>query len=168
LIVKSAEEVIKEFIEAYNRNPKGWHFLFGYDSKGRLNIYIGNKNEDSIWVILTEPHWGIGARIDDTNIEKFVKEKEIEFGLRQVPNVLAKSIMKELVEFNEITPKTKEKIIEIVKNYPPRKESELKGGIILQGPSLYMPRIETIDEKIAKEMQKKFEEELRKRLTYIG
>jgi hypothetical protein len=40
--------------------------------------------------------------------------------------------------------------------------------MILQGPSLYVPNIETLDRKITKKMQKKFEEELRKRLTYIG
>jgi hypothetical protein len=94
LIVKPAEEVIKEFVEAYNRNPKGWHFLFGYDSKGRLNIYIGNKNENSVWTLLTEQHWGIGARIDNVNIGNFVKEKKLEFGLRQLPSALAKNIIK--------------------------------------------------------------------------
>jgi len=116
LIFKSAKEIIKEFIEAYNRNQRGWHLFFGFDRKGRLNIYIGNKNEDSVWGILTEPHWGIGARIDDVNIEKFAREKEIEFGLRQLPSKLAKNVIEELVRYSEITPKAKEEIIEVIKN----------------------------------------------------
>lgn len=57
---------IKEFLKAYNRSPKGLHILCGYDKNYRLNIYIGNKREDFVWVILMEPHFGVGTRIDNT------------------------------------------------------------------------------------------------------
>jgi len=168
-MIKTREKIIKEFLEAYNKNPRGWHFLYGFDKERRLNIYIGNENEDSVWAIITEPHFGIGARIDDTNIEKFLRERWVEFGLRKVPKKLAKKMFRELLEYGNLSERTIGMISEMLKEYLPRDMKIMKEcGLIGIGPYFLIPHIETIDERITSELGREFEERLGKRVGYIA
>lgn len=174
-MVKSIEKIIEEFREAYNRNPRNWHVLVGYDRQRRLNIYIGQGGEDSIWVILTEPHFGLGERIDDINISELVDSK-ITFGLRRMPDKLAEKMKNELLEYHVIKEKTIEKIKECMIRYPPLKEKEASGNTIVQGPLITLPPEYDIDERIKnkillgikEKLKKKFEKEIVKRYKYLG
>ena len=174
-MVESIEKVIEEFREAYNRNPRNWHVLVGYDKQRRLNIYIGQREENSIWVILTEPHFGLGERVDDINISELVDSK-ITFGLRRIPNNLAEKMKKELLEYNVIKEKTMEEVKEYMIKYPPLKEKEVSGNTIVQGPLITLSPEYDIDERIRnkilstvkEKLRKKFEGEIIKRYKYLG
>jgi hypothetical protein len=165
MIVKSSKEIIKEFLEAYNRDPRGWHVLYGFDKNSRLNIYIGKKSENSVWAILTEPHFGIGMRIDDINIEEFFR-KEKEFGLRQISESLGEKIINDFFEYGRLLPVTIKKLMEEVEN-PPKTIKELnKSKFVIWGPYVKIP-IETVDERIASKLESEFMKKLRERLKYI-
>jgi hypothetical protein len=165
MIVKSSKEIIEEFLEAYNRDPKGWHVLYGFDKESRLNLYIGKKNENSIWAILTEPHFGVGMRIDDTNIEEFFK-KESEFGLRQISASLGERILKDFFEYGTLTATTAKRLIEETKTRPRTVEELEKAKFVATGPYVKIS-IQTVDERIRSKLQLEFKKRLKERLSYI-
>lgn len=166
--IKSSEEIIKEFLEAYNRDPRGWHVLYGFDKNSRLNIYIGKKGEDSVWAILTEPHFGVGARIDDVNIEEFYRKEGEEFGLRQISEGLEEKVIKELSEYGRLLPATRKALNEELKK-PAKMVKELgKAKLIVVGPYAITHVDERIKEKIGEELEIEFEEKLKERLKYIA
>lgn len=174
-MIKSIEKIIEEFRRAYNRNPKNWHVLIGYDKQKRLNVYIGQREENSIWVVLTEPHFGLGERIDDINISELVDNK-ITFGLRKIPDNLAEKMKKELLEYYTVSEKTMEMVKKYMMRNPPLKEKEALGNIVVQGPLITLPPDYDIDKRIqnkllldAKEdLKKKFEKEIVRRYNYLG
>jgi len=173
MIIKPSKEIIKEVLEAYNRDPRGWHVLYRVDKSSRLNIYIGKKSEDSVWAILTEPHFGIGARIDDINIEEFYRKEGEEFGLRPIPEGLGESVIKEFFEHERLSSTTIKMLREELKK-PPKKMKELgKAKLILVGPSNRITHIderikEKIGEKVLSKLESKFEKRLKERLKYIA
>jgi hypothetical protein len=174
-VIKPMRKIIKEFREAYNKNPRNWHILAGYDKQGRLNIYIGKRDENSIWVVLTEPHYGLGGRIDDVNITELVDER-IGFGLRKIPDNLFKRMKDELLEYSRISDKTRRSLKEYMERTPPLREKEVSGKLVLQGPFTVLSPEYSIDKRIqnkflldAKErLRKRLEEEIIRRYRYIG
>lgn len=174
-MVKPVEEIVDEFRKAYNRNPSGWHILIGYDKRRRLNIYIGQRDVDSVWIILAEPHFGLGKKINDVNISELVEGK-ISFGLRTIPNNLAKRMRNELLEYHRISEKTRKMVKECMLRNKPLREKEISDNWVVQGPVITMSPEYSIDERIRskflfntiEELSKRFEKEVVKRYRYLG
>ncbi len=174
-VIKPIEKIIKEFREAYNKNPRNWYVLAGYDKQGRLNIYIGRRDENSIWIVLTEPHYGVGGRIDDMNISELADEG-ISFGLRKIPDNLVKRMKNELLEYGRISDETEKVLEKYMERSPPIREKEASGKWVLQGPFTALSPEYSVDERIrnkvllnAKErLRKKLEKEIIRRYKYIS
>ncbi len=164
MIFKTVDEIIREFEEAYERKQVGWHILYGFDSWGRLNIYILD-DRGSGWALILEPHFGLGAKVERVNLGSISKIDSLGFGFRRLSKELFKRIIREMREYGRLSEET----MNLIKKNPPLKKSELRldEGILI-GPYLYHPKIESVDDRIASKLRERFEEEIKKRYRYIG
>jgi len=163
MIVRSIESILKDFRKAYNKRQKGWHVLYGYDRYGKLNIYIGNKELNIGWVIISEPHQQLGAVVKSSNFINLFKDDEFSFGFRQVPKEISKEILKNLLRKRVID----KKLFNIIKRYPPVKFDEIKEGPIFIGPYKYHPSIESVDDRIMSRLREEFERKIREKYRYL-
>lgn len=161
---KGIEEALSEFERAYEKKQLGWHVLYGYDSFGRLNVYILDSHGNG-WVLVMEPHFGLSARVERVNVGDLSKVDTIGFGFRKLSRDLFKRIVEEMRRYGRLTDATL-KLIE--KKAPIPKDQFKRGDSVLIGPYIYYPGIESLDERISRKLREKFEEEVRRRYGYIG
>lgn len=164
MIFKSVKEILKEFERAYERKQYGWHIFYGYDRYGRLNIYIVNES-GSGWTLMMDPHFGVGAKIRRINIDDLIELDKVGFGLRKLDKKLFDRIIYEMKKYGNLRKET----IDLIKSKPIVKRSEIKRlDKLLVGPYVYYPAIESIDERINRELRKRFLEEFKLRYKYIA
>jgi len=164
MIIRSIKSILYEFRKAYNKRQEGWHVLYGYDKYGRLNIYIGNKDLNIGWIIISEPHQQLGAVVKSSNFMSLFRDDEFSFGFRQVPKEISREILKNLLRKKTVD----KNILNIIRRYPPIKFDEFREGPIFIGPYKYHPSIESVDDRIMSRLREEFEKKIREKYRYLG
>jgi hypothetical protein len=161
--IKTVDEIIKEVMRKYNRNPKEWKVFAGKDKNGYYDLLITHKSQ--IWLIKSEQinpfKWvGYGVKQSIENDEKIKKFPSFQFGFRP----LSQKKIEELSETLEDREKMSEFILKLL-NTQPKPIHEIKSPLVVQGPIVYSSKpLEIISEE-QKRLSNKLKEEL-ERLIY--
>ncbi|MEM1545076.1 MAG: hypothetical protein QXY40_02365 [Candidatus Methanomethylicia archaeon] len=126
----------KEFMENYNKNPRGWRVLSGKARDGYYNLYIVNFSTGDAYVLKFDSPFklrpvGVGfkAKIDDLNIQGI---KTYEYGFRPLSSSLFRKVM-EAIRLREFPILIGDEIRKIL-NIEPKPTSEVAGKPTIEGP----------------------------------
>ncbi|MEM3653727.1 MAG: hypothetical protein QW723_03335, partial [Candidatus Bathyarchaeia archaeon] len=158
--IKTVDEILKEVIKRYNKDPKEWKVFVGKDRSGHYDLLITHKSQ--IWLIKGEqinPFKWIGYGIEQSieNDEKIKKFPSFQFGFRPLP----KEKIEELSKIIEDHEKMNEFILNLL-NTQPKPIHEIKSPLVVQGPIVYSSKpLEIISEEQRK-LSNKLKDELEK------
>lgn len=153
--IKRAEEIKKEIIQKYDKQPEGWYAFVGRDSENYLqSLFIKN---DKLWIIKefpVNPYKTIGVGVKRISEKEEVKKfkNKLEFGLRPIITEQIECLLRG--DYSVIT--------EILKNQPLSSEKCHSFPAILGGPFSMFSEREFISKK-----QKKLDMKLRKKLREL-
>jgi len=152
------EEIRREILKKYNKNPRRWQVLFGKDERGFFNFLILNPTE--IWQIKLDTIYGkplaVGGRIENEALR--LPYKMMSFGFRKVGKKLMRKIMRDMMELGRISRES----IEAINKIQPVPYGSIR-GIGLEGPIINLPKLSYISEK-QRELDLRLSTELRRML----
>lgn len=95
--IKSAEDILKEIMEGYNRKPKGWQIAL--DLRGN-SLVLGPTEGYALKMMMIGPgeNLGIGAKIDHVDDLRRQMGSDYSCGLRPVGGELARELFSALAE----------------------------------------------------------------------
>ncbi|MDI9644949.1 MAG: hypothetical protein QFX35_07005 [Candidatus Verstraetearchaeota archaeon] len=155
--ISTAEEIIKEITERYNKRPIGW--LMASDPKGNAVIAgpdVGYRLK--FMMISPTESIGYGARFDSNEVSALI-DTGFQFGFRPVPSTIMKKILTDMPDVEKAT-----LIRQILADAPVPLETEhFQGAGVLGGPLLHHPDLRLIsarqrelDAKISLEVEREF------------
>ena len=175
LEIKSAEDVVKEILEGYNRRPKGWQIasdhigntlVLGPDIGFRLKMMMINPTENI----------GVGVRVDDVEELRRNLGSSMSCGFRGLSRGAAREFFSSLRMAQEESGRQ-----EILRNLlqvepvPTWKLQPRHLGAIFSGPYIAHPDLRMIsrkqselDEKLAREVDKSFRAKYPMRASMFG
>ncbi len=155
--------VEKEFMESYNKNPRGWRVLSGRARDGYYNLYIMNFNTGDAYVLKFDSPFklqpiGVGfkTRIDDLNIQDI---KIYEYGFRPLSNSLFRKVM-EVIRLRNRPILIGDEVRKIL-SIEPKPISEVIGKLAIEGPLMVIRNPNVISLKQI-ELEYKLRSELEK------
>lgn len=132
----SIDRIEREFMEKYNRNPRGWHVLSSKGRDGYYNLYIVNFSTGDAYVLKFDSPFklhpvGVGfkARIDDLIIRD---TKTYEYGFRPLSNSLFRKVM-EMIKLRESPILIGNEVRKIL-SIEPKPISEVTDKPVIEGP----------------------------------
>ncbi|MEM3061159.1 MAG: hypothetical protein QW265_01980 [Candidatus Bathyarchaeia archaeon] len=158
--IKTADEIMKEVMKKYNKDPKEWKVFAGKDRAGYYDLVITHKSQ--IWLIKSEQinpfKWvGYGVKQSVESEEKIDKFSPFQFGFRP----LSKRKIEELLENLNGPEKTNEFVLKLL-NTQPKPIHEIKSPLVVQGPIVYSSKpLEIISEE-QRRLDNKLKNELEK------
>jgi len=95
LDVRSADEVLKEILEGYNRRPNEWQIALDYRGN---SLFIGPEKGYMIKSMMIGPqeNLGVGVRLEDTEGVRSTLAPTAPSGLRPMGKELAQKVLSEL------------------------------------------------------------------------
>ena len=165
------EDVFKEFIRKYDRNPKGWSFFVGQSPSFWDVLIIG---PDETWQLKVDTIFkpkplALGVRFEEKPSIKIPKEAlanmpNIPYGFRPLPVLTIKSLVRK-VESQQLKPEDAVKeLINHLRNVQPKPVAELTPRVPTAiGPHLMLPELSFTSEK-HRELSLKLEDELKRLL----
>lgn len=144
--MRTAEEVRREIVRRYDKDPTDWNVFFSTDRRGYHNIITVHRGQ--MWLVKEEainPYKSVGFGLK-TKLDSEIPAKKLSpypFGLRPVQEDQAKQII-QAFEGGEDTGN----IITRILDSKPWPASEIRTPMILQGPMLQIPRgVEILSEQ---------------------
>lgn len=138
--VRDFEETVEEFFASYDKRPRGWRVLRGFDEGGFYTAYIVNVETGELFVLKVDSPYkarplGVGAASTLGDIDK-LREKlgPYDFGIRPLREKDVQSIRK-VVEKRDapiLTTKEAKSLLKV----PPVSRSAIPSGVkaLLEGP----------------------------------
>lgn len=167
----SPDDVFKEFLRKYERNPKGWSFLVGRSLSFWDILIIGPEDAWQLKVdtIFKPKPFALGVKLKEEPQLKLPPETlegtlNISYGFRPLPTTIIKSLVGK-IKNQQIKPEdvTRE-LLNHLKNVQPKPGRFLPVGTpVAVGPHVILPQLNFSSEK-QKELNLKLENELRKLL----
>lgn len=163
------DRIEKEFMEEYNKNPRGWRVLSSRARDGYYNLYVVNFNTGDAYILKFDSPFklqpiGVGfkARIDDLNIQGV---RTYEYGFRPLNRELLRKVIKsiKLREHPLLIGDEVKKILSI----EPKPISEVAGKPAVEGPLMIIRNPEAISLKQI-ELEYKLRSELEKLMFRKG
>jgi len=160
--IKEDEEILKEILEEYNRDPEGWK-VSGARKGSRVDFYI-SKGE-KFWQLKSEiinPYKkiGVGGKIKS----KEELDHDINFGWRPLTRKQMRRIIRELRIEGKVSYSTMKEILQI----SPRSFFEIDEDYIFQGPiAFYNKPLQNLSRN-QKKLDLKLTQELNKLVFYNG
>jgi hypothetical protein len=165
----SIDNIEREFMEKYNKNPRGWHVLSSRARDGYYNLYIVNFNTGDAYVLKFDSPFklrpvGVGfkARIDDLIIRD---AKTYEYGFRPLSNSLFRKVM-EMVRLREPPILIGDEVRRIL-SIEPKPIGEIAGKPVVEGPLMVVRNPNAISLKQI-ELEYKLRSELEKLMFKRG
>ena len=161
--IRSAEEILKEILEGYNRRPNGWQIAS--DHRGN-SVFIGPGKAYMIKTMMINPqeNLGVGVKLEDADGLRGALGPTAPSGFRPMGRDLAQRVLTELSLEREGTPR--EQLIDRILSIEPVPTWELEregvGGIV-GGPYMAHPDLRMIsraqselDQRLGRELQNLF------------
>jgi hypothetical protein len=159
--MKSANDVKKEIVTRYDKDPKNWQMYVGRDRRGHYDLLV-THNSDA-WVIKEEQinpskFVGFGVKTRREKLDLMLKENPNSFGIRSVSGQQIDKLTHAL--------KNKESVKDIlskIMSSTPIRPQEIQGPLVFQGPIMYSSKpMSSISEQ-----QRKLDIKLRKELENL-
>jgi hypothetical protein len=159
--MKSANDVKKEIVTRYDKDPKNWQMYVGRDRRGHYDLLV-THNSDA-WVIKEEQinpskFVGFGVKTRREKLDLMLKENPNSFGIRSVSGKQIDKLTHAL--------KNKESVKDIlskIMSSTPIRPQEIQGPLVFQGPIMYSSKpMSSISEQ-----QRKLDIKLRKELENL-
>ena len=154
--LEPAEEMVKEILKRYDKNPKGWQFYVGRSAGGFQDLFFIQNSDQEIWQIKQQyinPYKivGFGARIDGS---QYRSPESPEFGLRPIPHSELARIFDEKLSSNVLE--------EILRRSPVPIREAMQGEGLLSGPIIHLRQPSTFLSKEQEELDLRLRLELEK------
>jgi len=127
-LISSADEIKKNLLKEYNKDPKDWQHFVAKDSFGHLDSFFMHKKR--VFLIKEEiinPVKSIGFGIKEDTDKMELPNKAISFGLRPIQE----NMLEQLANMN-ITKKNN--ILNSLLNQRPIPSTAIKSPAIIHGP----------------------------------
>ena len=130
--MESAEDIRKQILREYNKEPTGWQAYTGRDMRGHIDtVFVHGKN---VWILkeeLINPNQTVGfGVIDEMPVVSSIVSHQ-SFGFRPV----TKRLIQEISAEKNIT-----QTINSLLNRRPVSLHSLRSGIALEGPIMFSPK----------------------------
>ncbi len=158
-----AEELRREILRRYNRDPHEWHVLAGRDQKGYYDVVVVHGSDT--WLIkeqMINPLYSVGFGVKDNLIDQPFGKTQLPhytFGLRPLSRQHVENVTNALKTGQNLTG-----LISNILKTTPVASNEIESHMALQGPIIHGSRaIHAISENQA-ELDRKLRIELEKLL----
>lgn len=161
--IRTAEEIVKEILEGYNRKPSGWQIAL--DHRGN-SVFIGPGKGYMVKTMMISPqeNLGVGVMLDDADGLRSALGSTAPSGFRPMGRDLAQKVLNDLS--TEGDAEQREQLINRILRIEPVPTWDLErrgvGGIV-GGPYLALPDLSMVsksqselDLKLGRELQNLF------------
>lgn len=135
--MRSADDVKREVLERYNKDPRSWHMLSGKDRYGYHDLVVMHGAD--VWIIkeqLVNPFKSVGFAVKTLcKVDPFQNIESPQCGFRPVSQAQIADIF-EMIRAS----KNSHELLSEIMNQRPVSLREVRSPAVVQGPILHLDR----------------------------